>query len=289
MQLLQAVLDGLLIGGIYSLISVGLALVFGVMNIVNFAQSEFLMVGMYLGYIGWSVFGLDPLVSAILVGALVFLLGLVVERFLIEPIINTPPISQVFLTVGLSILLINLAAVVFGNDFLSVTTPYQVSTIHLGSLNVSVPYLLAFLYAAAVGIFLWLFLDHTELGRAMRATSQNRNAAVLMGINPKRVYMIAFGLGVGLAGLAGSAILPYTVVSPNSGQQYILIMFTVVVLGGLSSIRGVMVSGLFIGILQSLSAVLLSAQLENLVVFIVFVLALVLVRGGVMKNVFRTA
>lgn len=286
---MQAILNGILIGGIYSLISVGLSLVFGVMDIVNFAQSEFLMVGMFLGFVGWKVFGIDPLLSAVLVGVIVFALGLLVERFLIEPIIKTPPVSQVFLTVGLSILLSNLTAVIFGSDYHSVSVGYQVSKINLGALSVSVPYLLAFLYAVLAGGFLYFFLEHTEMGRAMRATAQNRDAAVLMGINPKRVYMIAFGLGVGFAALAGSAILPYTVVSPNVGQQYVLIMFTVVVLGGLSSIRGVMISGLVIGVLQSLSAVLLSAELENLVVFVVFILALVLVRGGVMKNVFRTA
>jgi branched-chain amino acid transport system permease protein len=289
LQLLQALVNGILLGGIYSLISVGLSLVFGVMSIVNFAQAEFLMLGMFLAFIAWQYFGLDPIVSAILVGGVVFLIGVVFQRYLIERIIHTPPISQVFLTVGIGIVMKNGMAVVFGNEIHSVITPYQMSNLQIGPLNISVSYLLAFCFALIAAVFLHYFLNRTETGRAMRATSQNRSAAVLMGINPKRIYMVAFGLGVGLAGLAGAAILPYTVVYPLVGNQYVLIMFTVVVLGGLSSIWGVMLSGLAIGILQSVSAYIMPTELQNLVVFIVFILALILVRGGVLRNVIRTA
>lgn len=289
MEILQAILNGILLGGIYSLISVGLSLVFGVMEIVNFAQAEFLMVGMFLAFIAWQYFGLDPIVSAILVGGVVFLIGVVVQRYFIERIIHTPPISQVFLTVGLGIVMKNISSVIFGNEFHSVRTPYQISNFHLGPLNISVSYLLAFGFALAAAVFLHFFLEHSEYGRAMRATSQNRSAAILMGINPRRIYMLAFGIGVGLAGLAGAAILPYTVVYPTVGNQYVLIMFTVVVLGGLSSIWGVMIAGLAIGVLQSVSAFLMPTELQNLVVFMVFFLALILVRGGVLKNVIRRA
>jgi branched-chain amino acid transport system permease protein len=289
LQLIQAIVNGILLGGIYSLISVGLSLVFGVMSIVNFAQAEFLMLGMFLAFIAWQYLGLDPIVSAVLVGGVVFLIGIVVQRYFIERIIHTPPISQVFLTVGIGIVLKNGMAVLFGNDYHSVKTAYQMANLQIGPLNISVSYLLAFCYALAAAVFLHFFLERTETGRAMRATSQNRSAAVLMGINPKRVYMVAFGLGVGLAGLAGAAILPYTVAYPLVGNQYVLIMFTVVVLGGLSSVWGVMISGLAIGILQSVSAFLMPTELQNLVVFIVFILALILVRGGVLKNVIRTA
>lgn len=284
MQLLQAIVNGAFLGGVYSLISVGLALVFGVMEIVNFAQAEFLMIGMFGAYVTWELFGLDPLVSAVIVGVVVFLLGALVERYLIEPIIHTPPVSQVFLTVGISIFLQNIAAVLFGTDYHSVQTAYQTSNLSLGGLSINVPYLLAFCYAVIGAAMLYVFLEFTELGRAMRATSQNRQAAVLMGINPRKIYMTAFGIGVGFAALAGAAILPYTVVSPTVGQQYVLIMFTVVVLGGLNSIWGVFASGLLIGVLQSVSALFLPTELQNLVVFIVFVLALIIVRGGVLKH-----
>jgi branched-chain amino acid transport system permease protein len=289
LDLAQAILNGILIGGIFSLISVGLSLVFGVMDIVNFSQAEFLMVGMFLGFIIWQFFGIDPILSAILVGIIVFFIGVLMQRFLIERIIHHPPISQVFLTVGVGIVLKNIMAVIFGNEFHSVKSTYQIVNLHVGSLNISVSYLFAFCYALVAAIALYFFLEHTEIGRAMRATSQNRTAAVLMGINPKKIYMIAFGIGVGLAGLAGAAILPYTMVYPTVGNQYGLIMFTVVVLGGLSSIWGVMIAGLVIGIIQSVSSFLMPTELSNLVVFVVFISALILVRGGVLKNVLRTA
>lgn len=285
MHLLQAVVNGILIGGVYALISVGLTLIFGIMHVVNFAQAEFLMLGMFGAFVAWSIFGIDPIVSALVVGVILFCLGALIERTLIEPIIKTPVFSQIFLTVGLGIVLRNGAAVVFGNDFHSVQTAYQTRTIDIGSLSISVPYLLAFSFAAVSAVLLYLFLQRTKFGRAMRATAQNRDAAILLGISPRKNYMVAFGLGIGLTGLAGAVILPYTTVYPTAGTQYILIMFTVVVLGGLSSIYGAMISGLIVGMIQSVSTVFLPTELQNLVLFIIFFAALVLLRGGVLNRV----
>jgi branched-chain amino acid transport system permease protein len=284
-DILQATLNGLLIGGIFALISIGLTLVFGVMDIVNFAHGEFLMLGMFGAWVASTYLGVDPLIAAPAVGLLVFLIGAVLERATVEQIIHAPPLAQVFATVGLGILLQNGAAMLFGNDFRSVKTGYQTQTLELGSIGLSVPYLLAFAYALVVAVGLNLFLQRTEFGRAMRATAQNRSAAVLLGIDPRRMYMVAFGLGVGLTGMAGAVILPYTVTYPTVGLQYVLIMFTVVVLGGLGSVRGAMVAGLFIGVVQSVSTVFLSTELQNLVVFAVFYAALILGPGGVVKRV----
>lgn len=229
MDLFQAVLNGILIGGVYALISVGLTLVFGVMDIVNFAHGEFLMLGMFGAFFAWQYLGIDPLIAALGVGLLVFILGVLLERVLIEPIINAPPLAQVFATVGLGIVLRNGAAALFGNDFRSVQTGYQTQALRLGGLALSTPFVLAFVYVVVTAIALNLFLNRTEFGRAMRATAQNRSAAVLVGIAPRRMYMLAYGLGVGLTALAGAVILPYTVVYPTVGLQYVLIMFTVVV------------------------------------------------------------
>ena len=267
---MQAVVNGILIGGVYALISVGLTLIFGIMHVVNFAQAEFLMLGMFGAFVAWSIFGIDPIVSALVVGVILFCLGALIERTLI---------------VGLGIVLRNGAAVVFGNDFHSVQTAYQTRTIDIGSLSISVPYLLAFSFAAVSAVLLYLFLQRTKFGRAMRATAQNRDAAILLGISPRKNYMVAFGLGIGLTGLAGAVILPYTTVYPTAGTQYILIMFTVVVLGGLSSIYGAMISGLIVGMIQSVSTVFLPTELQNLVLFIIFFAALVLLRGGVLNRV----
>ncbi len=287
MQFLQSLANGLMIGSVYALIAVGLTLVFGVMDIVNFAHAEFLMLGMFGGYLASTRFGIDPLVAAPLVGLVVFALGAVLERLLIEPIIKAPPIAQVMLTVGLGLVMANGAAAVMGNDFRSVKTGYQTSFVSVGALAFSKTYLYAAAYALVVSGLLALFLNRTGFGKAMRATSQNRDAAVLLGINPKVMYMVAFGIGVGLAALAGSAIVPYTLVYPFVGQQYVLIMFTVVVLGGLGSVRGAILAGLAVGVIQSFTTSVLSSELQNLVVFIVFLGVLVLVPGGVLKRVAR--
>ncbi len=285
MDWLQSLVNGLLIGSVYALIAVGLTLVFGIMDIVNFAHAEFLMLGMYGGYVASTQFGVDPLVAAPVVGIVVFVLGAVVERLMIEPIVKAPPLAQVMATVGLGLVLTNGTAVIMGNDFRSVTTAYQTAAYTVLGLNFSATYLYAASYALVVAGLLALFLNRTEFGKAMRATAQNRGAAVLMGINPQRMYMVAFGLGVGLAALAGSVIVPYTLTYPPVGQQYVLIMFTVVVLGGLGSVPGAILASLGVGVLQSLTTRVLASELQNLVVFIVFLAVLVLGPGGVFRRV----
>lgn len=287
MEILQALANGVLIGSVYALVAVGLTLVFGVMDIINFAHAEFLMLGMFGGYMASEYYGIDPMLAAPLVGLIVFLIGALVERIVIEPIIKAPPLAQVMATVGLGLVLANGAATLFGNDFRSVKTGYQTSAFEVAGLHLSATYVYAGLYALAVAGALALFLNRSEFGKAMRATAQNRAAAVLLGINPRRMYMIAFAVGVGLAALAGSVIVPYTVVYPYVGQQYILIMFTVVVLGGLGSVRGAILAGLVVGIIQSLTSLVLSSELQNLIVFLVFLTVLVLIPGGGLRRAVR--
>lgn len=283
--LIEAVIGGLLIGCVYALISIGLTLVFGIMDMVNFAHAEFMMLGMFGAYAAWAIFGIDPLVSAVVVGFGVFLVGLLVERVVFEPIIKAPAFAQVMATIGISLIFANGAAVAAGTDFRSVTTSYQMGTVGLAGMHFGLTYVYAALYAVVVVGLLALFLNKTEFGKAMRATAQNRSAAILMGINPRKMYMMAFGIGVGLAGLAGAVILPYTLVFPTAGSQYILIMFTVVVLGRLGSVIGAAVAGLGVGVIQSLTTFLLSAQVQNLVVFAVFFVALVLGTGSVQRGI----
>jgi branched-chain amino acid transport system permease protein len=176
-------------------------------------------------------------------------------------------------------------ALVFGNTSRSANTPYQGQSISILGLHASAPYLYAGIYALVVAGLLWFFLSRTETGRAMRATAQNRNAATLMGINSKSMYMLAFGIGTGLAGLAGAVILPYTLVHPYIGQQYVLIMFTVVVLGTLGSVKGALIAGVVVGVIQSLTSQYLKTEMQNLVVFVVFFVVLVLVPGGGIKAI----
>lgn len=271
---LQSLIDGLLIGGVYGVISVGLSLVFGVLRIVNFAQAEFLMIGMYAAWFASSHFGLDPIFGAFLSLIVGFLLGFVCHWLFVSRVIKAPHVAQIFLTVGLLAVLENGALMLFGADFKSVTTPYQMSAVNIGPLFISVSYLIAFTMAIIVCILLWLLLTKTWIGRAIRATAQNEMAATLFGIDTKIVYAIAFGLGTGLTAFGGGIILPYSSVSPTAGAQFVTLMFTVVVLGGLGSVMGALVGGLVVGVVQSLSALILPIQMQNLVLFVFFIILL---------------
>jgi branched-chain amino acid transport system permease protein len=285
MSVIQALIDGFMIGGVYAMISIGLTLVFGVMGIVNFAHAEFLMLGMFVAYFAWAWLGLDPIVAAPLSFIVVFTLGCIIQRLLFRRILRAPEISQIFLTVGLLIFLENAALWMFGSNFRSVSTSYQTESISIGPLFISVPYLFAFLMSMASGLALWLFLRSSWFGRAMRATAQDPMAATMMGINADRMHMLAFGLGVGLTAFCGAVILPYLTASPTVGGQFVILMFTVVVLGGLGSVAGAVVGGLAVGIIQSLSALAFPIQLQNLILFVVFIAVLVVRPQGLLGDV----
>jgi branched-chain amino acid transport system permease protein len=271
---LQAVIDGLLVGGVYAVISIGLTLVYGVMGIVNFAQAEFLMIGMFVAWFAWAFLGLDPVLAAPLSFAVAFGIGWLVQGQLIARVLKAPSVAQIFLTVGLLIVIENGSLLLFGSQFRSVTTSYQTISLSLGPLFISVPYLIAFAMSLACGVVLWWFMRASWFGRAMRATAQNPMAAQLMGIDTVLMYKIAFALGVGLTAFGGAVILPYVTVFPGVGGQFVVLMFTVVVLGGLGSVAGAVVGGLAVGVIQALSSLVFPIQLQNLVLFLVFILVL---------------
>lgn len=282
MALLQALLDGLLAGGVYALVSVGLTLVFGVMGVVNFAQAEFLMLGMYAAWALWAWLGLDPWLGAPLAFAAVFLLGTVLHRLLLRRVMRAPAVAQIFLTVGLLLALENLALLLFGSEFRSVRTAYQTLALHLGPFTLGVPQLAAFLASLGVGGLLWWFLARTRTGRAMRATAQDPAAAQLSGVDADGMHRLAFGLGVGLTAFGGAVILPYYTAYPAVGSQFVVLMFTAAVLGGLGSVAGAVAGGLLVGVVQSLSALMLPLQLQNLVLFVVFIAVLALRPQGLL-------
>lgn len=284
MAVVQAIVDGLLIGGVYAVLSLGLTLVFGVMGIVNFAHAQFVMVGMYAAWFAWARLGLDPLLASPLAFAAAFVLAALLERLLIRRVLSAPPAAQVFLTVGLLIALENVALIAFGSDYRSVHTGYQTSSVRLGSLYLSVPYLAAFGLSAATAAALWLFLRYTWTGRAMRATAQDPMAASLVGVNPARMIQLAFALGAGLTAFGGAVVLPYITVSPGIGGQFVVLMFTVVVLGGLGDVGGALVGGLVAGVIQSVSVLVFPIQLQNLVLFVVFVAVLAVRPQGLLRG-----
>lgn len=282
MPLLQAILDGLMLGGVYAVISIGLTLVFGVVSIVNFAQAQFLMIGMYVAYFAWRILGLDPIAGSLLAFFIVFCLGYVIQQQLIRRVLKAPEVAQIFLTVGILIVIENLALIFFGSEHKSVQTWYQNEALEFMGLIVSMPYAIAFLSSVVAGIAIWWLLTKSWWGRSVRATAQDPMAAKLMGIDPDRVYRLAFGLGVGLTAFGGAIILPYMTVSPSAGEQFGVLMFTVVVLGGLGNVLGAVVGGLAVGVIQSISGLYLPLQLQNLVLFVIFILTLALRPEGLL-------
>ena len=278
----QLVVSGLLIGGVYALVGVGLTLIFGVLRIVNFAQGEFIMLAMFGAFWLWTLWGIDPYVSIVIVAPAVFALGLLTERLVIHPILAAPHAMQIFATFAISVILQNLALTLWGPDFRSVATPYASEAVIVGSVAMSVTSLAAFGTAAAMSAALLAFLHLTRQGRALRAMVQNRYAASLMGVDVARLNRLAFGVGVACAAVAGCVLAPIYYVFPTAGVDLIILGFVVVVLGGMGNVVGAMLGGLVIGVTQTLTGFFWSVEFKDLVALFLFVAILLIRPQGIL-------
>jgi branched-chain amino acid transport system permease protein len=276
----QVAVSGVLLGGVFALIAAGLNIIFGVVRIINFAHGEFVMLGMYLTFFLHNSYGIDPYLALPIVAAALFVFGVVVQRLVIQPILGASAISKIFATVGLSLVLLNLALILFGGNFRSVRTSYSNATIDIGAVSVNVPRLVAFLVALVLFAGLFYLLRRTFLGKAFQAVAEDRATAELMGIRAKRIYLLAFGLGSALAGVAGALLMPFTSVYPTVGVSYTLVAFVVVVLGGLGNMGGTLLAGIVIGLTESFSATFISPALSTAVYFVIFVLVLLVRPSG---------
>jgi branched-chain amino acid transport system permease protein len=276
------IVASLLLGGLYVTISIGLNLVFGVMRVMNFAHGEFVMLAMYAVYWAYEAGGIDPYVAGLLVVPAVFLLCVTVLRPFVLWLVNSPPLVQVFATLGLSIALQNLALLLWAGNYRSIQTSYSNTLVDLASTHVPLTRLVAFVVAFIVVIALHLFMKHSFFGKAVRATAQNRRTARLMGINVERVYVLVFALGTSIAALAGVLLMPIYSVYPGAGFQLALIAFVVVVLGGLGSLPGAVLGGLLIGIVEVCSGYFLAPSMKQIVYFAVFILVLVTRPAGLL-------
>jgi branched-chain amino acid transport system permease protein len=273
--IIQLIINGLLLGGIYALLSIGLTLIFGVLEIVNFAHGEFLMISMYLTFLLFSAFGMNPYVSLFIVIPVFFLFGVVVEKSIIRPLLNDPPINQIFATIGLGFVFSNLALLIFKADFRTVNTTFSNSNLILGEYFVSVPRLIAFVIAISLIAALLLYLKKTFTGKAIRALAQQRKAAMLMGIDVHKTYAIAFGIGIACVGAAGAILMPLFFVFPTVGSLFSLIAFVVVILGGYTSLVGSLMAGLLIGVIEGFSGFFISPHLKEVVYFVIFIFILI--------------
>jgi branched-chain amino acid transport system permease protein len=279
---LQAIVNGLLMGGVYALVAVGLTLIFGVMNVVNFAHGEFVMLGMVITYLIHSLFGIDPDVSILLVIPVMFGVGAFIQKTLITRVVGQSDEAQILLTLALSVLLTNLVLLFLGPDYRSVKTAYKLSVWAIGPILLPVPRVIAFIVAMAFSALLWIFLTWTNLGKGLRAVAEKPEVAILMGINPRKMHWLAFGIGIALAAGAGSVITPFFYTFPSVGGMFVIIAFVVVVLGGMGNIPGAIIGALVIGVTESLSSQFLALDLAMLGVFIIFVFVLVFKPAGIL-------
>ncbi|MDR0570755.1 MAG: branched-chain amino acid ABC transporter permease [Clostridiales Family XIII bacterium] len=278
----QVFVSGLLSGGVYSLASVGLALIFGVAGLVNFAHGEYLMLSMYVAWAFYEFMGINPYMSMPLNLLLMAGAGFLTFKLIMERILESDHSIQMLITLALSMTLQNLALMVAKADYRTVRLEMTNHVINAGFLVVSTPRAIAFLVAALASAALWLFLSKTYAGAAMRAVAQNGKAAELMGISLKRVYCQAFVIGITLVGLAGLLLSPVYPVYPLVGAGFSTLAFIVVVLGGLSSVPGAAVGGLVIGVVESFAGYFAGPAYQQAAYFLLFIVALACRPEGIM-------
>lgn len=276
----QAVINGLLIGGIYALVSVGVTLIFGVVKIVNFAQGEFVMIGMYISFFLSTWLGIDPIVSLLVSMPVLFVVGVLLQHFLIRRVLGLNDMPQIFLTFALSLFLTNMSLMLLTANYRTVHTWYSDAAIYIGPLNIPVAKLIAFVLAMALSGALWVFLRSSDLGKAMRAAAQSREVAMLMGINPNRVFCVALGIALALAGAAGSLLMPFYPAYPMVGQVFVLMAFVAVVLGTLGNVIGALVASLMMGVAESLGVQFVGADSGLIVVFLMLLVTLAFKPSG---------
>lgn len=274
--LLQILFWGLYAGCIYILLATGLNLIFGVMKIVNFAHGEFLMIGAYITATVFLLTGINPYVIILLSMLALIGFGAVVERLCFRPILGTGKLNEIFLSIGLIYIFQNGAAMIWGDAWQSVKSPYAGITVPIGDLSVPLDYLIIIAFTAAILIVLSLFLKKTRIGREMRATSQNRKGAMLIGIDVERIDVISFGLGCALAAAAGTLwVVSGQVFNPYMGSIPAVKAFAIIILGGLGSIPGAIIGGLLMGIAENGAAFYLGGIWKDAVSFIILIVVLI--------------
>jgi len=278
--LAQVFINGLLLGGIYALVAIGLTLIYGVMTILNFAHGEFLMLGMYLGYWSYVLWGIPPYVAVFGVFFAIFIFGVIVQSGLIQRMLGTQLLRQILLLLGISMLMTGLAMFFWKSDPRQLQAPWTSNKIMLGFLMVNIPRLVAFVSSFGIAIGLYLFLQKTKIGKGIRACSQSRDAAQLMGINVKHMYYLTFGIGVGVTAVAGVLLTPSYPVTPTIGIVFGVTSFVIVVLGTMGNFLGAMIGGLIIGIAETFGGYFLGSDVKQLVSMAIFILILLLMPRG---------
>lgn len=279
---MQSLISGILIGGVYALIGIGLTIIFGVMRVINFAHGDLLMLGMYATYYLFTLAHVDPFLSIVVTMPLMFLFGAFLQKTVINRVLNALPQNQILLTIGLGLIMSNTVMLAFTSDYKILSTTYSSSSITIAGISISLPLVISFAITAAITVALYWFLLKTDTGQAIRATAQDREAARLMGINVKWMSILAFGLGAALAATAGALISPTYYIFPQVGSIFTLKAFVITVLGGMGSVIGATLGGVLIGVAESVGGVYLGAGWKEVVVFVLFLLVLLFKPSGLL-------
>jgi branched-chain amino acid transport system permease protein len=282
--IVPSVLNGLTTGALYALIALGLTLIYGVLHIINFAHGALLMLGLYAVYFLKVRLGIDPYVSLLIVPPAMFVFGYVLQRGIIARASHGRDENILLVTLGLSIVMENLALFFFKSDTRIIETPYSFDTVEIFGAFLPVPKIVAFAGALVTATLLWLLMTRTDLGRAIRALAKERKGAKLVGIDADHVFAVSFGLGIACLGVAACLLLPSYYVSPQVGSGFVLIAFTIVVLGGMGSFVGAMIGGLIIGVVEALGGLFLGESLGQIGIFLIFILVLILRPTGLLGH-----
>ena len=279
--LLQTLINGILIGGVYAAYSAGFSLIFGVMDVINLAHGELLMLGAFTAYWLFQIAHIDPYLSIPIAGLLLFVIGYFVQYFLINRVIEKPAIMSYILTFGLHLIIANTAVKFWTHDFRSITTSYSGANFEIAGIIIPLTRFTTFILAFVIIGFLFFLLEKTDLGRAIRATSQNKRVAALLGVNVKKIYALTFAIGAAITGIAGASISPFVVLFPEMGLSYTIIAFCVVVLGGMGYIPGALIGGMVLGIVQALAVTYLNAGISVAITFMLLFIMLVFKPEGI--------
>ena len=276
----QVILSGLLAGALYALVALGLALIFGVMRVINVAHGPLLMLGAYATWFAYHRFGVNPYLGLLISMPLLFLLGALLQRTLVFRVVDAPELSSLLLTFGVSIALVNLAQLAFTSDLRSIE--YIGGSWMVGPFAFAKSRTIAFVFAAVITAGAFLFLQKTRLGKAIRATSQSREVAMVCGIDVQRIHLITFGLATALAAAGGTLLSVIVAIQPEMGQVWTFKSFLVIVLGGAGNYPGALLGGLLLGLVEQLSSLFLTTQLSEVVAYVLLVLVLLVRPAGLL-------
>jgi branched-chain amino acid transport system permease protein len=278
--LFPAVLNGLMTGAIYALVALGLTLIYGVLHIINFAHGALLTAAMFAAFFAHKMLGLDPYVAAVGLTPLFYFIGYGLQRYVIGPAAHGEDQNILLVTLGLAVVIENALLYAFRADTRTINLPYAFNVVEVGTAFLAVPRVIAFVTVIGVALLLWLLMRFTRTGKAIRAVAKEKLGAELSGIDVAHIYAVTFGIGTACLAIAACLLLPTYYVNPHAGNAFVLVAFTVVVLGGMGSVAGALLGGLFIGVVESLSGLYLGESLGQIGIFVMFILVLLLRPSG---------